>query len=444
MKKVFSYTHILILTLFTAFVSGQSGFDKTRQDSLLTLLEQKEKAMGSLAVMDKGQVIYSRAIGFLNDSPTKIPSDIKTRYRIGSISKMFTSVMIFQLIEQNKLQLETPLGKFYPAIQNSAKITIGNMLNHRSGIHSFTNDSLYRTYMTKPKTKDEIIEMISSYKPDFEPGSKFEYSNSNYVLLGYIVEKLRKDSYEKILQKYICTKAGLSDTHYGGKTDPSKNETYSYSYTGEWDRMPETDMSIPHGAGAIVSTPTDLVKFISALFDGKLVSKASTDRMLVISDGMGSGIQKFPYENKIVYGHGGGIDGFSSILVYVPEERLAVAYCSNGTIYSVNSILLYTLNNYYGKHDKLPQFRVYTVDPAELDKYTGTYSNKMVPIKITISKNNNRLFGQGSGQPPFPLEGSAKDEFRFETAGILIRFHMEKNQMALIQGGQSITFTREE
>ncbi len=83
------------------------------------------------------------------------------------------------------------------------------MLNHRSGIHSLTNDSLYRTYMTKPKTKDEIIEMVSSYKPDFEQGSKFEYSNSNYVLLGYIVEILRKDTYEKILRKYILFKGRI-------------------------------------------------------------------------------------------------------------------------------------------------------------------------------------------------------------------------------------------
>jgi CubicO group peptidase (beta-lactamase class C family) len=214
-------------------------------------------------------------------------------------------------------------------------------------------------------------------------------------------------------------------------------------YTGGWDKQPETDMSIPQGAGAIVSTPSDLVRFISALFDGKLIRQESLSQMKTISDGMGFGIMQFPYEKKTVYGHGGGIDGFSSILVYIPEDRLAVAYCSNGTIYPVNEILLRTLNNFYGKQEKLPEFTVYNADPSTFDQYTGVYTSPGIPIKLTISKNEDRLFGQGEGQPPFPLEPSAKDEFRFDVAGIVIRFMPEKNQLTLNQGGRENLFTRE-
>lgn len=437
-----------ILTLLLLFavnfsVVGQSSFKKEKADSLMSLLSEKDKAMGSLAAMENGKILYARAIGYREVSPGKLPSNPDTKYRIGSITKMFTSAMLFQLVEEGKLQLSQTLDKFFPAVPNAGKITIGNMMNHRSGIHSFTDDLQYRIYMTQPKTRDEMLGIITATKPDFEPGEKFQYSNSNYVLLGYIVEDLRKMSYNEALQKFICEKSGLKNTYVGSKANTANNESYSFMYTGGWDRQPETDMSIPQGAGAIVSTPSDLVKFISALFDGKLIRLESLNQMKTISDGMGFGMMQFPYEQKTVYGHGGGIDGFSSILIYIPEDKLAIAYCSNGTIYSVNDILLRTLNNYYGKQEKLPEFTVYNADPATFDKYTGVYSSSDIPIKLTIKKEGDRLFGQGEGQPPFPLEPSARDEFKFEVAGIVIRFMPDKDQLTLIQGGRESHFTRQ-
>jgi CubicO group peptidase (beta-lactamase class C family) len=436
-------TALLLLLVFSINLKGQSSFSKEKEDSLMTLLSEKNKAMGSLAVMERGKVIYSRAIGYREISPEKLPSDIHTKYRIGSITKMFTSAMLFQLVEEGKLQLTQTLDKFFPSIPNAGKITIGNMMNHRSGIHNFTDDPLYRTYMTKEKSRKEILELIEATKPDYEPGEKFQYSNSNYVLLGYIVEDIRKMPYTTVLQDYICKKAGLTETYYGGKANISENECYSYSYAGSWDRQPETAMSIPHGAGAIVSTPSDLTRFITALFEGWLIKPETLNQMKTISDGMGYGIMQFPYERKIVYGHGGGIDGFNSLLIYIPEDGLAISYCSNGMIYSINDILLRTLNNYYGKKEKLPEFSTYNADPSTFDQYTGIYSTPEIPIKLTIKKNGDRLFGQGEGQPPFPLEATARDEFKFEAAGIAIRFISEKNQLVLTQGGRTNVFTRE-
>ncbi len=443
MKK-FIFTLVLLqaLLIFSAF--GQNGFSQAFEDSLLTLLGEKNKAMGSLALMDKGSMIYSRAIGYASVSPEKVLSTPETKYRIGSISKMFTSTLIFQLIEENKLQLTTTLDRFFPQVPNAGKITIGNLLNHRSGIHNLTSDPAYTSYMTKPKTKSEMVEVMSAFSSDFEPGKKFSYSNSNYILLGYIIEELRKAAYNEVLQKYICSKAGLASTYYGSSTDLSKNETYSYTYDRSWNKSPETDMSIPHGAGAVVSTPTDLLRFITALFDGRLISEESLGTMTTITDGMGMGIMKLPYEDKTIYGHAGGIDGFNSLLLYIPADRLAVSYCSNGTVYSVNDIILRTLNNYYGKNEKLPQFNVYNVNPGDLDKYLGVYSNPAIPIKLTISKNNGRLYGQGTGQPSFPLEATGKDEFRFDPAGIIIYFKPGDNQFEMNQGGRLNTFTREE
>jgi D-alanyl-D-alanine carboxypeptidase len=433
---------IIVLVIFSGALSGQT-FNKSKADSLLSLLADKNKAMGSLAVLENGKVIYARAIGFTETIPEKIASTERTKYRIGSISKMFTATLIFQLIEEGKLDLSTTLDKFFPTVPNAGKITIGNLLSHRSGIHSFTNDSAYLKWMLEPKTHQEMIKIISEGKPEFDPDAKTEYSNSNFVLLGYIVENLRKEPYNKVLQKYICSKAGLTDTYYGGKTDISKNECYSFQLQSSWEKQPETDMSIPHGAGAIVSTPSDLVKFISALFAGQLVSGESLNHMKTIKDGMGMGMQQFPYENKTIFGHGGSIDGFGSMLCYFPDEKLAVSYCSNGTVYSINDILLRTINIYFNKPEKLPEFTTYDVTSEELDQFPGVYSSPQIPLKLTITQKEGKLFGQGTGQPAFPLEASAKNEFKFELAGIVIHFNPEKEEFILEQGGGNFTFTRE-
>jgi len=433
----------LLTALFVnAAVMNAQTFNKAKADSLLSLLSEKNKAMGSLAVSEKGNLVYTRAIGFADVSGKK-PSGVNTKYRIGSISKMFTATLIFQLIEEGKLELSTTLDKFYPSVANAGKVTIGNMLSHRSGIHSFTNDQAYQKWMTSPKTREEMISIISEGKIEFEPDTKTEYSNSNFVLLGYIVEDLRKKSYNEILQKHICAKAGLNDTYYGGKTDISKDESYSYRLMSNWDLQPETDMSIPHGAGAIVSTASDLVRFAGALFTGKLVSEKSLDQMKNIKDGMGMGMQKFPYENKTVFGHSGGIDGFSSLLCYFPEEKLAVCYISNGTVYSVNDVVLKTINISFNKPDNLPEFTTYLLKPEELERYPGVYSSPQIPVKITLFNNNGKLFGQGTGQSAFPLEATAKDNFKFETAGITIRFDPVKPEFVMEQGGGKFTFTKE-
>lgn len=442
--KTKTLTISFLVLFFSSSISFGQSFNREKLDSLLNLLTGKNKAMGSLAISKNGNALYAKAIGYcLIDPQQKIASTEKTRYRIGSISKMFTATMIFQLIEEGKLELSTTLDTFFPTVPNANLISLGNMLNHRSGIHSFTDDSTYLWWMTKPKTQEEMIRIISEGKPEFEPGSKTVYSNSNFVLLGYIIERICNKPYSEVIHERICSKIGLNDTYYGGKTDISKNESYSYRFAGGWKQEPETDLSIPHGAGAIVSTSADLVKFISALFGGLLVSENSLNKMKTITDGLGMGMQQFPYETKVVYGHGGAIDGFNSILCYFPDDSLAIAYCSNGTGYAINDILLGALNIYYNKPYSFPVFTTYAVKPEELDQYLGIYSSTQVPLKITVTKKNGTLYGQATGQMAFPLEASEKHVFNFEMAGIVIKFNPEKNEFVLEQGGGKYTFTKD-
>lgn len=438
---------IFVLLLLTGLSFGtvySQNLNKLKLDSLLNILAEKNKAMGSLTISKNGTVLYSRAIGFSIISEKEITfATEKTKYRIGSISKLFTATMIFQIIEEGKLTLTTTLDKFFPKLPNANKITISNLLNHRSGLHNFTADPDYITWLTQTKTQDEMLAIISKSTVDFQPNEIAAYSNSNYVVLGYIIEKISNRSYSKNLEERITSKIGLSNTYFGSKTNTYNNESFSYHFVGIWKQKPETDMSIPGGAGSIISTPSDLTKFIEALFSLKLISKNSLIQMKTITDGYGMGMFQIPFYTKKAYGHNGVIDGFASNLAYFPEDSLAVAYCTNGQIYPLNNILIGVLSICFNKEYSIPTFNTILLKTEDLDKYLGVYSSMQIPLKITITKNNTTLIAQATGQSSFPLEATEKDKFKFDQAGVKMEFNTDKNELTMKQGSGNYLFTKD-
>lgn len=188
-------------------------------DELLDTLAAQNKAMGSLAISKKGKVIYSKAFGYSYiGNNEKILANTHTKYRIASISKIFTSTMIFQLIEEGKISLSTTLNSYFPEIPHANIITIGDMLAHKSGIHDFTKSGEFIVPTDTMAILDGMVDKISKYKPDFLPGEKFDYSNSNYLLLGYIIEKLDGGTYAESLQKRINSSLSLQETCFGKGT----------------------------------------------------------------------------------------------------------------------------------------------------------------------------------------------------------------------------------
>jgi D-alanyl-D-alanine carboxypeptidase len=432
---------VLTASLLTTAAFGQN-FNTAKMDSFMTVLGKNNKGMGSICIAVDGKELYRRAIGFI-DAQGKTKANTNTRYRIGSISKMFTATLIFQLIDEKKLTPEAKLADYFPEITNAGKITIAQILGHRSGIHNITNDEAYGTYMQQSKTQKEMLEIITKAGSDFAPDSKAEYSNSNFILLGYIVEKITGKPYAEVLKQKITSKIGLQDTYYGSKTSATKNEALSFQYLTQWNALPETDMSIPGGAGAVVSSPADLNKFIAALFNGKLVSEAALKTMTTIKDGYGQGMFQFPFNEKKLYGHDGSIDGFNAMLGYEPGEKLAIAYCSNGQNYPVNDIMIGALSIYYNQGFSIPTFTTIALSDAELDQYTGVYSSKEMPLKITVTKDGKTLMAQATGQGAFPLESTAKNVFKFDAAGIKMEFNPGQKEMTLTQGPGKYLFTKE-
>ncbi|MDJ0365562.1 serine hydrolase domain-containing protein [Hymenobacter sp. H14-R3] len=435
-----------LLGIGTLTTSAQT-LNTAKLDSLLNSLAANNKLMGSLALAHEGKVVYSHAFGAARvTGTTQTPATAATRYRIGSITKVFTGVLIFQLIEEKKLTLDTKLATFFPQIPNAATITIDQLLSHHSGIHNFTNDPAFGGYMTQPKTQAEMLAIMAQPAPDFAPGTKGAYSNSNFVLLGYIVEKLTKMPYAQALQKRIVARAGLKATYYGGKIAAQKQEAHSYKPTPTgWQPDAESDMSIPGGAGAIVATPTDLTRFMEALFGGKLLAASSLAAMQEVRDGYGRALFVAPFNEKTMYWHNGGIDSFRATANYLPADKLAVALCSNGGTYPINDVAAAALTIYFNKPYQLPNFAAtgYVPAPADLYRYAGTYASPQLPLKITMTRAGNSLQSQAAGQSAFPLEPVGAGVFKFEQAGIVVEFAADKPTFTLKQGGGSYVFTKE-
>ena len=435
-----------ILTTALFLTLGQIGFsqnlDKTKLDNYFNALEQNNKFMGSVAVSKNGEIIYIKSIGFA-DIENKVKATENSKYRIGSISKSFTTVLILKAVEQKKLNTNQTIDKWFPTIKNAKKITVNHLLSHRSGIHNFTDDKDYLTWNTQPKTEKEMIEIIAKGGSDFNPDSKAEYSNSNFVLLTYILEKTFTKSYSDLLQEFIVKPIGLKNTYVFGKINPSNNECKSYSFAGSWKTETETDFTVPLGAGAITSTPSDLTKFADALFSGKLLTNESLEIMKTIKDGYGIGLFQIPFYKSVGYGHTGGIDGFSSIYSYFSDDKISYALISNGTNINNNDISIAVLSAIYDKPYEIPVFTTFTLTSEDLDKYLGVYASKQIPMKITISKDGNTLIAQGTGQPAFPIEATEKDKFKFDQAGAKFEFNLTAKTMILFQGGGQINFTKE-
>jgi D-alanyl-D-alanine carboxypeptidase len=439
--KMITKNKLSLLIVMMICSSFAQNINTIKLDSLFQILESKDKYMGSIAISENGKLLYTKSIGKDDIENNKL-SALITRYRIGSISKMFTACLIFKAVEENKIDLNQTIEKYFPTIQNSSKITIGNLLNHRSGIHNFTNDENYMSYFTTPKTEKEMVEIITMGKSDFEPNTKADYSNSNYVLLSYILEKNYKKKYSEILNFKIIKPLGLKNTYFGSKTNIQNNECYSYNYENKWIKENETDTSIPMGAGAIVSNPTDLVIFVEKLFAEKIINQNSLEKMITIKDNFGMGIFPFLFNDKNGFNHRGGIDGFSSVLTYFPENKLAIAITSNGHIYENNNIMIAILSNYFGKDFKIPNFKTIEVKTEDLDQYLGEYSSPTFPLKITLTKDGSKLFAQATGQSAFPLDATEKDCFEFSTAGIKLKFQPAKKEMELNQAGRKFILTK--
>lgn len=433
---------VLLFMLATLTLVAQD-FNRAKLDSLFMLIHENEKGMGSVSIFYSGREVYRNSVGYASVEDN-IPATAGTKYRVGSVSKIFTATLIMQLVEEGKLSLDDKIDTYFPDIENAREITVEHLLRHRSGIFNFTSAGSYTSWMEKEVSRSQLLDSIRIYGAVFEPGKKMEYSNSNYVLLSFIIEKETGRSLKEVVRQRIAIPCQLKDTYYGGVVDPTKNEAHSYTRMNRWEHATETHMSVPIGAGAIVSTPTDVNTFLTCLFEGKLVKQETVVQMRQMKDNYGLGLFPAPFYGKTAFGHTGGIDGFQSSAFYFPEEKVAVTYLGNGISMPVNDILIGILSIYFGRDYELPVFtKAMELSSEQLKKYTGVYSSPAFPLKVTISVKEDILIGQATGQPSFPLEAYALNKFKYDAAGLKLEFLPLQNKMILRQGGGEFELTKE-
>lgn len=428
------YLIITITALFISFSCIGQQAEFARLDSLFSLLEDHDRFFGSVAVTRDGAIVYQKAIGYA-DLDGSIPNNTATKFRIGSISKTFTATLLMKAVELGKVSLDDNIEGYFPDISNASTINLRQLLNHRSGIANFT-DRNYESWHTDPITQEALLDTIIARGVDFAPGTDYAYSNSNYVLLTWVLEHVFDKKYDDLLEQYIVRPLSLVNTAYGGEINTSHNEAKSYHMGSEWVENSQDHMSIPLGAGGVVSTPTDLCAFIQGLFSGKIISSESLAQMKPVGDDQyGFGMYKTGFKSKNGLGHGGNIDAFTSNVVYFPESDISVAISCNGSNYSIHDVEVSVWNEMFDQPYELPSFEFVELSTEQLDKYTGTYVTKELPMDFVVTREGNTLFLQATGQSRSAMSAEGEHKFSIMKYGVKMTFNPAEDKLHFEQNG---------
>jgi len=396
---------IKLITLFVVFQLSALPIlaqDKAQQiEQLLNKYSEYGQFNGSALVAENGKVIFKKGFGSAN-MEWNIPNQPDTKFRLGSISKQFTAFLIVKLAEEGKLKLDVPITTYLPDYpkENGDKITIHQLLTHTSGIPNYTSvPNFMREKARNPYTPAEFVKTFSSLPLEFTPGEKFNYSNSGYFLLGYIIEKISGKSYEQYLQEVIFTPLKMVNSGYDHSDVILKNRAAGYEKQGKKIvNAAYLDMSIPYAAGSLYSTAEDLYLWDQALYTTKLLSEKSMESLFKpyikagkASYGYGWFIDEFDNGDKgkpKMVGHGGGINGFNTIISRVlPQKNLVVLLNNTGGTAlgemtdAINAILFNKAFNQPQKSLALDLLDIY----AEKGATAGTAAYKKLKSDPTYS-----------------------------------------------------------
>ena len=306
-------------------------------DAMLAPQFKADQPGVTVIVVKNGKTLLRKAYGAA-DLETKKPLTPGTVLRLGSITKQFTAVAILMLADEGKLALNDPITRFFPDYPTGGKvITVEHLLTHTSGIASFTGKPNYVERMGQDLS---VAQMIDSFKNDpleFEPGTQYRYNNSGYFLLGAIIEKVSGLTYPRFLEQRIFVPLGMKDTAYEGFERSAAPRAKGYSAKGTaFEPAAHLSMSQPYAAGSLVSTVDDLARWDAAITAGKLIKPASWKLAFTPyklnpekSTGYGYGWGVSTFQGVPAIQHGGGINGFSTYALRLPQQKIFVAVLAN-------------------------------------------------------------------------------------------------------------------
>ncbi len=424
--------------LFSAFILlGTSILVAQNLESKIDALVSKQFSSNdsgiSILVAKDGTAIYQKAFGLSNITEEK-PMTTKHVFEIGSITKQFTAIGILMLEEQGKLKVTDTITKYIPDYPMGTQvITIHHLLNHTSGIKSYTSMPGLLNFAKKDVTPTELINYFKNHPMDFLPGEEYKYNNSGYILLGHIIEVVTNQSYEDFIEKNIFEPLGMRSSYYGHKSEKILNRAKGYSQkNGEYKDAELISMTIPYAAGSLMSTSSDLLKWNNALINNTLISKASYDKATngsYLNNGehiqYGYGLQEGNVNGSISIEHGGAIFGFKSMGIYLPEEKVYVIALSNCDCQSptllTRKIAAVAINKPFSEIED-----AIVLNKEQLQKWVGAYQFDEKDIRH-VSVENDTLFIQKEGKQKKRLYPLSEDTFFFEAGFPKCKFSIKEN-----------------
>ncbi|HEV7692534.1 MAG TPA: serine hydrolase [Hyphomonadaceae bacterium] len=380
---------------------------------------------GAVLVTRDGKPVFREAFGLGGRAPD-VKASADTVYYIGSLTKQFTAAAVLQLADAGKLSVDDPVSKYYAKAPAAwSKITIKHLLSHRGGIPDWPKFlPLVSVEATKDHTPEQLIEVTRDMPLEFEPGTKYAYSNSGYAVLGYIIEKASGQSYADYVQGHIFTPLGMTHSGYGSNAKPPKGlaEGFDMSTGAPKDAAP-ISMTVPYAAGALYSTVDDMSVWDRALSADKVMSKASREQMETnqgAAYGFGVQVIAGPKGHPSIR-HSGAMNGFEGCFYRFVQDGMTIVVLGNTRPGPVTQIAEELMWLYFGPPALPPPLVEVQVKSDVLARYAGVY--ELQPgVDVTLSVKDGRLYSQATGQPRFTLIAVSDREFRFPPANIKAEF----------------------
>jgi CubicO group peptidase (beta-lactamase class C family) len=406
-------------------------------DALFSHIVASNGPGAALLIARDGKILLAKGYG-MADVERRIPFSAVTESRIGSITKQFTSAAILRLQERGKLSIDDKLTNYFPGFPRGQEVTLRHLLTHTSGIRSYTDKPGFLAGVSHPIKPEDLINSFKNEPFDFEPGKKWHYDNSGYFLLGKIVEKVSGQSYGDFLQSNFFAPLGMSNTgvYHAGAGLEHEALGYSFSSDGKFSKALNWDMSWAGGAGALYSTVEDLYRWDEALFGGKVLSETSlkaawtpvkTEEVKDDNSGIGYGfgwaISRLRGAEEIV--HSGGLDGFSSFLLRLPQYHFTIAVLANalpGPTNAPSAQAEWVAQIYLGAQlgPRCSGTVNASVSPAAYDALVGRYDYEG-PI-LTVTREGSRLYAQLGQQPRFQIYPASETNFFWKVVNAQVTF----------------------
>lgn len=402
-------------------------------DSLLKSSFPADRPGAAVIVVKDGRTLFRKAYGMANlELGVALQPDMV--FRLGSITKQFTATAILMLAEEGKLSLQDPIEKHLPGYPTQGHtITIEHLLTHTSGIQSYTDVPGWMTSRIQgAMTVSELVDGFKKEPMQFAPGERWAYNNSGYILLGAIIEKASGKTYEAFVRERIFEPLGMTSSYYDRTEAIIPKRAPGYTLEGDQPKNARyLSMTQPYSAGALASTVDDLARWDASLYTEKLLKKASLDRArtpYVLKDGKatgyGYGWGVSTLRGRRAISHGGGIFGFSTYAVRLPDERVYVAVLCNSDSPPADPEYLGQKIAALAVGDPFPEPAAITLDPKVLERYAGVYKIDETSTR-TVTAENGRLYTQRSGGERQEVRPASETDFFYDRSLTRLRFVLD-------------------